>query len=377
VAANLGRYGSGLHATLWELGVLLAVYDGAEVVLKPVFGHLVDRVGAKAVLLLGLGTFALASVGFVAAGDPGLLGVARLGQGIGAAAFSPAAGALVATAGRQGGQGRSFGSYGMAKGLGYLSGPLVGGALVVAGGYPLLFGLLALVATGVGVVVALRVPSVPATPRGRETVAGLARRFTRPGFFGPVATLGGATAALAAGVGFLPVVGARDHLGPIATGAVVSVLAGVAALVQPRVGRARDAGRLQGTSGAGWGVVLAGAGLVLAAVVPGIAALVVAAAVVGTGVGLATPLGFAAVAEASPEGRLGQTMGAAEVGRELGDAGGPLLVGALAVGGLGLGLAGLGLVCGAIGFVVLGVHLGMRPSTGGAHVIGAHRERAP
>ncbi|HZD65758.1 MAG TPA: hypothetical protein VE152_06650 [Acidimicrobiales bacterium] len=36
-----------------------------------------------------------------------------------------------------------------------------------------------------------------------------------------------------------------------------------------------------------------------------------------------------------------------------------------------------GLVCGAIGFVVLGVHLGMSPSTGGAQVIGAHRERAP
>ncbi|MGH3575430.1 MAG: hypothetical protein ACRDUW_27030 [Pseudonocardiaceae bacterium] len=32
---------------------------------------------------------------------------------------------------------------------------------------------------------------------------------------------------------------------------------------------------------------------------------------------------------AAPE-RLGQTMGAAEVGRELGDAGGPLLVGAVA-----------------------------------------------
>jgi hypothetical protein len=39
---------------------------------------------------------------------------------------------------------------------------------------------------------------------------------------------------------------------------------------------------------------------------------------------------------------MGQTMGAAEVGRELGDAGGPLLVGALGAVSLTLGLAGLG-----------------------------------
>ncbi len=41
-------------------------------------------------------------------------------------------------------------------------------------------------------------------------------------------------------------------------------------------------------------------------------------------------------------GLLGQTMGAAEVGRELGDAGGPLLVAATAsIAGLGVGLLSL------------------------------------
>jgi len=67
---------------------------------------------------------------------------------------------------------------------------------------------------------------------------------------------------------------------------------------------------------------------------------------VGIGVGVATPLGFAALAEAAPSGRLGQTMGAGEVGRELGDAGGPLLVGALSPVGLAFGLGGLAVVVG-------------------------------
>jgi DHA1 family tetracycline resistance protein-like MFS transporter len=45
---------------------------------------------------------------------------------------------------------------------------------------------------------------------------------------------------------------------------------------------------------------------------------------------LVTPIGFAHLAATTPAERLGQTMGSAEIGRELGDAGGPLLVGALA-----------------------------------------------
>jgi MFS family permease len=58
-------------------------------------------------------------------------------------------------------------------------------------------------------------------------------------------------------------------------------------------------------------------------------ALITAAALIGVGVGVITPIGFAHLAANSPRDRLGQTMGSAEVGRELGDAGGPLLVGAL------------------------------------------------
>ncbi|MFF2206224.1 hypothetical protein [Streptomyces sp. NPDC058145] len=50
----------------------------------------------------------------------------------------------------------------------------------------------------------------------------------------------------------------------------------------------------------------------------------------GTGTGLITPLGFAALAPDTPAERLGQTMGSAELGRELGDAGGPLVVAAVA-----------------------------------------------
>ena len=54
------------------------------------------------------------------------------------------------------------------------------------------------------------------------------------------------------------------------------------------------------------------------------------------------PRCFAQLATVTPQERLGQTMGAAEVGRELGDSGGPLLVGAIATAAtLGAGYWGL------------------------------------
>jgi MFS transporter, DHA1 family, tetracycline resistance protein len=112
---------------------------------------------------------------------------------------------------------------------------------------------------------------------------------------------------------------------------VVSVLAAAAALVQPWAGRRHDSGRLTARTGMAAGLLVAAAGFTFAALVPGLPGLLPSAAIIGIGTGLVTPLAFAALAAATPPERLGQTMGSAEVGRELGDAGGPLLVGAVAV----------------------------------------------
>jgi MFS family permease len=345
IAASLGGYTHAEHASLLALGILLAVYDGAEIVLKPVFGSLADRIGPRPVLLGGLVSFALASAAFVLADDPGLVGVARFGQGAAAAAFSPAAGAMVARLAPAKRHGRAFGRYGAWKGLGYTLGPLLGGLLIALDGFPLLFGTLAVLAIAVAIWAAVAVPSVPPLPRTRQTLLDLARRLAHPGFLRPTLTLAAASAAFAVGVGFLPVRGAAAGLGPVATGVAVSVLAASAALVQPWAGRARDAGRLPDRLGMAVGLLLAAAGCAVAVLFAGLVGIVVPALAIGVGTGLVTPLGFAALASATPPERLGQTMGSAEVGRELGDAGGPLLVGGLAVattmtGGL-LGLATL------------------------------------
>ena len=349
VAANLGRYALARHGSLWELGLLLGIYDGAEVVLKPVFGALSDRTGPKPVMVGGLAVFAAASAAFVIGGDPHLLGAARLVQGTGAAAFSPAASATVAALGGKKRSGRLFGGYGGAKGIGYLAGPIAGGALVVAGGYPALFGTLAVIAVLTSLAVAALVPRAQPAPGTRPAGVGLARRLTSAAFLQPVLLLAAATAALSAGVGFLPVLAGQHRLGPVAAGALVSLLAAAAAVLQPYAGRRIDDGRLRPTAAAA--ALAACAAGFLIAMAGGLPGLIADAVLIGAGVAIATPAGFARLAASTPPGQLGRTMGAAEAGRELGDAGGPVLVGAFGLISLTAGLGALAaalMVCAAL-----------------------------
>lgn len=353
IAANLGGHSADAVTSMLVLAGLLALYDGAEIVLKPLFGGLADRIGARPVLLGGLVAFALASALYAAGGGPAWLWAARLGQGAAASAFSPSASALVARLSPAEAHGRAFGRYGFWKSLGYTLGPLLGGVVAWAGGLRLLFAVMAVLGAAVAIWAARAVPRVPPLPRERQTVVDLARRLSAASFLGPTATLAGATAALSVGVGFLPVSGAAAGLGPVATGAAVSVLAACAAVVQPLAGRALDRGRLTVRTGVVAGLLTTAAGLACA-VLPGLAGVLASAVLIGAGTGLVTPLGFAALAASTPPARLGQTMGSAELGRELGDAGGPLLVGAVAtLSTLGLGFAALAALLAAAPLLVL------------------------
>ncbi|GAA1382487.1 hypothetical protein [Catellatospora chokoriensis] len=197
---------------------------------------------------------------------------------------------------------------------------------------------------------ALAVPAVAPRPRARQTLADLVRRLTDASFLRPTSALAAATAALSVCGGFLPASVAAAGLGPVATGAAVSVLALCAALTQPRAGRALDNGKITTATGilAGMAITLGG---LAAAMIPGLVGMLAAVVGIGVGTGIITPVAFTALAAATPAERLGQTMGAAELGRELGDAGGPLLVGAVAT------AATLTTGYGALAAVVLGAAL--------------------
>ncbi|MGK3649681.1 MFS transporter [Pseudarthrobacter enclensis] len=330
IAAGLGAQSGNIGLTLLNLGILLALYDVAEVFLKPVFGALSDRVGPKPVIVGGLLAFAALSLIGLWAADPFMLALARLGQGAAASAFSPASSAMVARLAAGGKAGAYFGRYGSWKSLGYIIGPLLGAGLILAGGFALLFGVLAALAAATAVWVLAAVPHLEPLPRPRYTVMDLARQVGERRFLVPTLVLAASTGALGAAIGFLPALATRHGLDTLAGTAAVSVLALGSVLTQPWMGRLRDQGRVTDNKGTTAGLLLIAAGIALLAAAPAAVTIFVAAAAIGTGIGAATPLGFAHLADSTPPERMGRTMGSAELGRELGDAGGPLVVGGVA-----------------------------------------------
>lgn len=345
IAAGIGAESGELAVGLLAFGVLLAVYDLAEVVLKPVFGTLSDRIGVKPVIVGGLVVFAAASLAGVFAENALLLGVARLGQGAAASAFSPASSAAVARLAGPAAAGRYFGRYGSYKSLGYALGPLIGAGLIAAGGFPLLFVALTVLSAGTAAWAAAAVPRLPVLPRPRYTLADLVRQTTHRSFLLPTLALAAATGALGVAVGFLPLLAASLQLPILASMAAVTVLAIASTVMQPIVGGLRDTGRLTTRAGVAAGLGVIAVGLALVAALPVTGVLYLSAAIIGLGIGTVTPLGFAHLAATTPPERLGRTMGSAELGREVGDAGGPLLVGALAATlGVGVGLGGLAVI---------------------------------
>lgn len=365
IAAALGAETDDIGWTLLAFGLTLALYDLAEVLLKPLFGALSDRIGVRPVIIGGLLAFSAFSV--VGAVVPGMIGlvVGRFGQGAAASAFSPSSSAAVARLTDDASRGRYFGRYGSWKSLGYALGPLLGAVLVVWGGMPALFWALAVLGVVAAVWVAVAVPRVPVLPRRRVTLIDLGRELTAPGFVIPTFVLAATTGALAVAVGFLPLLGRQVGLDTVWSMAIVTVLAIASSAAQPFVGAAHDRGRVSVRVAAVGGLALIALGVALAAVTAHPAALVVTALLVGLGVGTATPVAFSHLAASTPPERMGRTMGSAELGRELGDAGGPLVAGAVAtasVPGVGLGVvAALTAGAGALALV------GLRRATASSH----------
>lgn len=330
VGSVLGAETDDLGLTLVGLGLVLALYDLAEVVLKPLFGALSDRIGAKPVIVGGLVGFALASLLALVQPTALVLALARLGQGAAASAFSPASSAAVARLAGRERLGRYFGRYGAWKSTGYVLGPVLGILLVQGVSLQALYVVLAVLAAGAALWVALSMPALPVQPRRRTTVVDLVRQTTDRAFLVPTALLATTTGVLGVAVGFVPLLAVRLDLPAVVGAVAIAAIAVVSSALQPLTGRLRDQGRLATRGGSTAGLLVAAAGLAVLAAVPGAVTLFVAAVAIGVMLGTVTPLAFAHLAASTPDDRMGRTMGNAELGREVGNAGGPLLVGAVA-----------------------------------------------
>ncbi len=210
VAVALRDIQADLGAGVAQLQGVVTAYTVALAALLLTGGTLADVAGRRRVLLAGLALFAAASAGCALAGSAQALIAARAVQGVGAALVLPGGLAVLAAAYPEPGpRARAVGIWAATGASALVAGPVVGGLLVAASGWPAVFWVNLPLCALVALVVAFA-PAGP--PPSRD------RRLDLPG-----QTL--AAVGLAAGT-YAVVLAGRDGLGtPVAVAGVVSVLA--------------------------------------------------------------------------------------------------------------------------------------------------------
>jgi MFS family permease len=130
VLACLGVIESTIGASKAQLQLVLGAYAIANAAMLIVGGRLGDLLGRKRTLHVGLGLFALASIGCATATDPATLILFRAGQGVAGALMQPQVLGLLSVSFQGPGRTRAFDLYAATMGFAAVSAQLIGGALV-------------------------------------------------------------------------------------------------------------------------------------------------------------------------------------------------------------------------------------------------------
>jgi MFS transporter, ACDE family, multidrug resistance protein len=364
VATNLPSYAEIVGVGAFTIGVLIAVYDFAEVFAKPLAGLLADRRGMKATLIGGLVVFIVGSALFLVI-SPKLLVLVRFVQGLGAAALSTVSLALVARTFKDG-RGKAFGIYNAIKGAGYVIAPAAGGFLTQWRGFSSIFAVSAGLG-GFALLLNLLLPGGPSTKLEEEEELSLKQLlgvFKERSLLPVYAVIVINMFLVGILFGFLPVYLHRIGYGAVASGSLVSVATLSYLLIQPFAGHLSD--KLSPARTVVVGLLVAALATVVVPFtrdVPLVALTVFA----GVGVGTVWTNSDALVGSLSSEAQMGARMGAAQSFKELGDMAGPLLVGLLTrFFGVRVGFV----TCGAVALVTL-------VALCRAGVLGPHGSKAP
>ena len=348
VATNLPAYAETVGAGAFMIGLLIAVYDFAELFAKPAAGFIADRRGMKLMLLVGLAVFFLGSLLFLVI-SPRLLLVVRFVQGLGAAALSTVSISLVARYFAQS-RGRAFGIYNAIKGAGYVIAPATGGFLAHRFGFAMIF----VVSAGIAAVTFALSLILPADHGGAlddddddMSFGDALRIFMNPDLLPIYSVIVVNMFLVGILFGFLPVYLHDMGYTTTESGTIVSIATAAYLLVQPVAGWMAD--RYETRFTVLMGLCLAAVGIILTTFASGWLLIVIVIAA-GIGVGTVWTNSDALVGGAAAANRLGATIGAAQSFKEFGDMVGPLVVGLLTqMFGIRTGF----ITCGTVALVLL------------------------
>jgi DHA1 family tetracycline resistance protein-like MFS transporter len=153
-ARRFEEMGGGVQA----LGLMIMAFALAQLLAAPIMGSLADRHGRRPFILLALGSFAAANVGFLLASSVTAFTVVRALEGALSAGLYPAAMGVVADVAPEDERGRWIGVVMAGYGAGFILGPVVGGLLYDWLGYAAPFIASALMAGLAFVAAAILVP---------------------------------------------------------------------------------------------------------------------------------------------------------------------------------------------------------------------------
>jgi MFS family permease len=335
----LPRFAADLGALPELIGVIVAASTITGVFFKLPSGALSDVLGRKRMMVLGGLFFALPPFVYPFVHDPWSLLALRFVHGFATAIFSPVASAYVASLAETG-RGARLGWFSSTNDIGATAGPLIGGfVLYFTASYPVTYLMVA--ALGVlTLAVVLLLPDIEPPRRQTKTFGARAVEF-RQGIVEvlrtpPIFVAAGIEAVMYLGygafLGFLPIYARRVGLNDAEIATVLGAQLVLAMLAKPIAGRLSDrVGRIPIIV---IGLLLCATALPLIFRSASLTSFVLAAPVLGLGVGAVTPVTNALIADLASARNLGAAMGVFGTIWDIGEAAGPMIAGYL-VGRLG------------------------------------------
>jgi MFS family permease len=325
ISSNLGNYMGSFGSSMTAIGLVIGSLAIAEVLLKTPFGMLSDRVGKLKLMLGGLALLVAVSLLFPLVHDTAALFAIRFMQGVAIAAFSTTSTAMVADLFSDR-KGEAMGTYNSLKGAGYALGPILGGLVTQYLDFFFTFLLCAAAAAAVLVLCLLSVKE-SFTPPERQSVGIMLKESNKLDYVSCYFIGMSGMLAFYSIISFLPVYGTQNNIGAGTTGAILGLQAVVYVLAQYYSGKVADkyGSRLPILLGC----VLLAVGVLVIALVPD--PIVWGAAVILTGLGIASlwVVSNSYLAYAAPAALMGTVMGLSGTFKEVGDGGGPVLIGFL------------------------------------------------
>lgn len=339
----------GLGAGPFEIGVVQSAFSLVPVLIAVALGRWIDRFGEGRFLAIAMALIALGSGIATVAGSLTILALANAIMGFGQVTNLVAGQAMIANRGPRDRREHRYGWYSTVASLGQLLGPAIGAALAGASstiapspGAPSSTGnpqatvfLFALVASAVACLLALRLPRGPRQPTDGE-LAGAAgslasatwQVLTRPGMAAAMLVSITVISSVDVLVAYLPAFGEAAGLSVATVGLLLSVRAAsslVSRLFMTRLIVLLGRGRLLALS-----MALAGTGIALLPVVPGVPGLFGLMVLIGLGLGLGQPMTIAWVANRSPRRQRALALGVRLTGNRAALLVVPTVMGALA-----------------------------------------------